>query len=99
IGIIKDTLDKVQPEVKKNFDESLKVLRGFCDVTEGVEFPDLPFSEAVSTIIRAEGASAFRDLLDSGKAAKLRTASDRTGGYAAAMVLAVDYLQALRLRV
>jgi aspartyl-tRNA(Asn)/glutamyl-tRNA(Gln) amidotransferase subunit A len=98
VGVVKGCLEKLQPEVKKNFETSLKVLRRFCDVTEDVGYPDLPFSEAVSTIVRAEGASAFRDLLDSGKAAQLRSASDRWGGYMGAMVLAVDYLQALRLR-
>jgi aspartyl-tRNA(Asn)/glutamyl-tRNA(Gln) amidotransferase subunit A len=98
IGVIADTLDKVQPEVRKNFEESLRVLKGFCDVTEEVAIPDLPYSEAVGTIIKAEGASAFRDLLDSGRAAKLRAASDHWGGYSAATVLAVDYIQALRLR-
>src|SRR4029077_5734507 len=46
----------------------------------------------------AEGASAFRDLLESGRAAQLRAASDRFGGYAGMAVLAVDYLQAMRIR-
>ncbi len=98
IGIVKGSRDKLQREVKKNFDESLKVLSRFCDVTEDVAYPDLPFGEVVSTIVRAEGASAFRDLLESGKAAKLRAANDRWGGYTGMAVLAVDYLQALRVR-
>ncbi len=98
IGVVKDCVEKVQPEVKKNFTESMKILKTIADVTEDVEYPDLPFSEAVSTIVRAEGASAFRELLESGKALKLRDKAIRTGGFAASMVLAVDYLQALRLR-
>ncbi len=98
VGVIKGVTDRVQPEVKKNFEESLKVIGGFAEVEEGVAYPDLPFGEAISLIIRAEGASASRDLLDSGKATQLRAVNDRWGGYAAAMVLAVDYLQALRAR-
>jgi len=98
IGVIKGSTAKVQPEVKKNFEEALVVLKDFCDVTEDVALPDLPFSEAIGIIIKAEGASAFRDLLDSGKAKTLRAANDRWGGYAGEMVLAVDYLQAMRLR-
>lgn len=98
VGIIKGVTKRIQPEVKKNFEESLKVLRTFADVEEEVAFPDLPFGDVVGTIVKAEGASAFRDLLESGKASKLRSAKDRWDGYAAAMVLAVDYLQAMRAR-
>lgn len=98
LGVIKGSLERVQPEVKKNFEESLKVLRKFADVEDEVPFPEMPFGDVVSTIVKAEGASAFRDLLESGKATKLRAVSDRWGGYAGSMVLAVDYLQAMRIR-
>jgi aspartyl-tRNA(Asn)/glutamyl-tRNA(Gln) amidotransferase subunit A len=98
VGVIKGTVDRVQPEVKKNFEESLKVIATFADVEDGVAFPEMPFGDAVGLIVKAEGASAFRDLLESGKATQLRAANDKWGGYSAAMVLAVDYLQALRAR-
>ena len=98
VGVIKGTYDKVQPEVKKNFEESLRVLGTFCEVVPDVEFPDFPYGPAVGTIVAAEGASAFRDLVESGRAKELRVPNDRWGGYAASMVLAVDYLQAMRLR-
>src|SRR5262249_35212116 len=98
IGVLKGATNRVQPEVKKNFEASLEVLGRFAEVVEDVGLPDLPFGEVVGTIVKAEGASAFRDLLESGKAAQLRAANDRWGGYAAAMVLAVDYLQAMRIR-
>ena len=86
-------------KVRKNFEESLKVLRQFADIDEAVEFPDLPYGPAVSTIIDAEGASAFRELIESGRSKELRAPQDRWGGYAASMVLAVDYLQAQCVRV
>lgn len=98
IGVIKGSADKVQPEVKQNFDAALRVLDRFADIVPDVEFPDLPFGPTVSTIINAEGASAFRDLIESGRARQLRAVRDRTGGYAMSMVLAVDYLQAMRVR-
>jgi aspartyl-tRNA(Asn)/glutamyl-tRNA(Gln) amidotransferase subunit A len=98
VGVIKGATRTVQPEVKANFEASLKVLGGFADVVEDVELPALPFGEVVSTIIKAEAASAFRDLIENGKAKTLRAAGDRTGGYAASAVLAVDYLQAMRIR-
>ena len=61
-------------------------------------FPDLPWGPAVSTIVGAEGASAFLDLLSNGGLAKLRCPRDRYAGYAGASISAVDYLQAMRLR-
>ncbi len=98
IGVIKGSADRVQPEVKKNFEESVKVLRRFADVDEAVEFPDMPFGPVVGTIVGAEGASAFRDLLETGRAGMLRQTNDRWGGYASSMILAIDYLQAMRVR-
>lgn len=98
IGVIKGSAERSQPEVRKNFEESLKVLRQFADVEEGIDFPDLPFGPAVSTIIDSEAASAFRDFIESGKSKDLRAPQDKYGGFSASMVLAVDYLQALRVR-
>jgi aspartyl-tRNA(Asn)/glutamyl-tRNA(Gln) amidotransferase subunit A len=49
-------------------------------------------------IIDAEGASAFEDLLETGRATLLTAPEDRHGGYSGATVFAKDYLKALRLR-
>ncbi|HEV8268514.1 MAG TPA: amidase, partial [Thermoanaerobaculia bacterium] len=97
IGVVKGSYEKVQPEVRKSFEASLAVLKSFADLDE-VELPDFPYGPAVSTIVGADAASAFRGLIESGEVKKLRAVRDRTGGYAASMILAVDYLQAMRLR-
>jgi len=99
IGVIKHSTAVVQPEVKTNFEASLKVLGEFCDIDDAVGFPDLPYGPVVSLIVSAEGASAFGDLIHTGAATRLRAANDRWGGYASSMVLAVDYLKAMRVRV
>jgi aspartyl-tRNA(Asn)/glutamyl-tRNA(Gln) amidotransferase subunit A len=98
IGVIKGCCQKVQPEVKKNFLESIRVLRGFCDVVEDVPFPDFPIDPVVDTIVAAEGASAFRDFVESGKQRELQAPQDRWGGFYALQIPAVDYLQAMRIR-
>ncbi|HEX7614093.1 MAG TPA: amidase [Thermoanaerobaculia bacterium] len=98
IGVIKGTTEKVQPEVRKNFEDALKVLEGFSEIVPDVAFPEFPYGPAVGTIVAAEGASAFRDLVESGRSKELRVPNDRWGGYAASMTLAVDYIQAMRLR-
>ncbi len=59
LGVIKGATDRVQPAVKKNFEEALKVLAGFCDITRDISLPDLPFGEAIGTIIKAEGTAPF----------------------------------------
>jgi aspartyl-tRNA(Asn)/glutamyl-tRNA(Gln) amidotransferase subunit A len=98
IGVIKGSASRVQTEVKKNFEASLKVLGKFAEIVENVAFPDLPFGPVIGTIISAEGASAFRDFIESGRPSELTAVSDRSGGYAGSLILAVDYLHAMRLR-
>lgn len=98
IGVVKHALGRAQPEVKKNFAASLKVLGEFAEIEEDVPLPDLPFSAAVGMIVDAEGASAFRDLIEQGKAKDLRAKEDKAGGYPGMVILAVDYLQAMRVR-
>lgn len=98
IGIIAGSTDDVQPAVRKNFEASLQVLGQVADLVPGVKLPPLPFSEVIGLIVRAEGAAAFRSLIESGETAKLRAPADRWGGQAGSLVLAVDYLEALRAR-
>jgi aspartyl-tRNA(Asn)/glutamyl-tRNA(Gln) amidotransferase subunit A len=99
IGVVKNATEGAQPEVRDNFRRSLDVLRTFATLEEDVAFPDFPWGPAVGVIVDAEGASAFRDLIESGGTRKLRAQADRVGGYTAITTLAVDYLQAMRARV
>lgn len=97
IGVIKDCTKGIMPAVKENFERSVKALADFCDIEDDVPLPDLPFGFAVGVIVRAEGASAFQDLIRNGRIRELK--SDMTwSGYAASMTTAVDYLQAMRTR-
>jgi len=98
IGIPKGVVEKVQPEVRANFETAIGAMKGAIEVTRDVEFPDLPWGPAVSAIVGAEGAAAFIDLIESGRVKELKCPRDRHGGYAATLIPAVDYIQALRLR-
>ena len=98
VGVMKDSYEKAQDEVRKNFLASLGVLRAFAEVEMDVPLPDFPYGPAVGTIVDAEGASAFRDLIESGRVKELASPEGRVGGYSASLVTAVDYLHAMRLR-
>jgi aspartyl-tRNA(Asn)/glutamyl-tRNA(Gln) amidotransferase subunit A len=98
IGVLKGSREKTQPEVVRNFDASLSVLNDFADVVEGLELPDFPYDAAASVIIDGEAASAFEPLFESGRITELTAPEDRLGGYPGQVVLAKDYLRALRVR-
>ncbi|MEA2723395.1 MAG: aspartyl-tRNA(Asn)/glutamyl-tRNA(Gln) amidotransferase subunit [Gemmatimonadales bacterium] len=98
IGVLKGSREKTQPEVVRNFDASLAVLKDFADVVEGLELPDFPYDAAASVIIDGEAASAFEPLFETGRITELTAPEDRLGGYPGQVVLAKDYLRALRVR-
>jgi aspartyl-tRNA(Asn)/glutamyl-tRNA(Gln) amidotransferase subunit A len=98
LGVLEGSRDKLQPGVRRNFDASLEVLREFADIDEGVRLPDFPYEAMASLIIDAEAASAFEPLFESGRVTELTAPEDRIGGYAGQVVLARDYLRALRGR-
>jgi aspartyl-tRNA(Asn)/glutamyl-tRNA(Gln) amidotransferase subunit A len=98
IGVLRETRNKIQPEVRRNFDASLSVLGQFADILEDLQLPDLPYDAAAAIIIDGEAASAFEPLFESGRITELTAPEDRLGGYAGQVVLAKDYLRALRVR-
>ncbi|HYO79381.1 MAG TPA: amidase, partial [Thermoanaerobaculia bacterium] len=98
IGLVKGTWDRVQPAVRANFLASVEVLRAQGHDIREIDYPDLPYGPTMSLIVDAEGASAFEDILVDGRAKQLRAVADRTGGYASAATLAIDYLRAQRVR-
>jgi aspartyl-tRNA(Asn)/glutamyl-tRNA(Gln) amidotransferase subunit A len=98
LAVMKDSYEKAQTEVRENFLRSLDVLKQFAALETDVKLPDFPYGPAVGTIVDAEGASAFRDLIESGRVQELMSPSGRVGGFSASLVTAVDYLQAMRLR-
>jgi aspartyl-tRNA(Asn)/glutamyl-tRNA(Gln) amidotransferase subunit A len=98
IAVLKNATKGAMPAVARNFNASLEVLATFCDLVPGVALPNLPYGAAVGTIVNAEGAAAFRDLIESGRSRMLQQKDDRIGGYVGYATLAVDYLDAQRQR-
>ena len=86
-----------QPEVAEAFERSRKDLATFAELQE-VDFPDLPWSAALGTILSSEAASNFEDLIATGGLSRLRATAHLAKGHAAAVTPAVDYLRAQRAR-
>lgn len=97
IALIKEAADHVQPEVRTNYEQSLKVLEGFSTFEE-IELPDLPYGTVAGTLISCEMAAAFEGLVSSGDVWELSAEEDRWGGHAALMIPAKDYINAMRIR-
>ncbi len=98
LAIAKGTYDTVEPENKANFERSLKSLSSFATITHDVDFPDYPYGPMIQTIVNAEGANAFREIIDNGRVHELQNPVARVSGYVDTTVSAVDYLQAMRVR-
>ena len=97
LAVLKEGVKDAQPEVRKNFERALEVFEPLGTIEE-VELPDLPFADVAVTIISAEGAAAFEELVESGAVFELRAPEDRLGGFGDQAILATEYLRALRIR-
>ena len=97
LAVFKDVLEGKQMEVAENFKAATKVLEKYCTIEE-IEFPEFPYQSVTRAILSGEAAAAFDDFTEKGLAAELTAPEDRYGPYARSLVLAKDYLRALRLR-
>jgi aspartyl-tRNA(Asn)/glutamyl-tRNA(Gln) amidotransferase subunit A len=97
IAILAGAGEEEQKGVRENYHRSLEVLREFATLEE-ITLPDLPYSEVAGLVIDAESAAAFEALIESGESDELRAPSSRVGGYSQQVVLAKDYLKAMRVR-
>jgi aspartyl-tRNA(Asn)/glutamyl-tRNA(Gln) amidotransferase subunit A len=96
-GVIRDVAATAEDAVREAFTRSLDVLARIGSVEE-VTLADLPYEAITRTILMAEAASAFEDLIESGGIAGLTAPEDRFTAYARDAILAKDYIRALRLR-
>ena len=98
IGVLKGSTDNVMEEVKENFEGALEAMSDVAVITPDVELPDFPYNQIAATIVNGEGGSAFDDMIEVGAVGKLTAPECRIGGFPDTMVLARDYLRAVRLR-
>jgi aspartyl-tRNA(Asn)/glutamyl-tRNA(Gln) amidotransferase subunit A len=97
IGLLRDPLERVRPDIKTNFDTAVEVLKGFGTV-EPVSLPDFPYSAVASLIIASEMSAVYDPLVVNGDVWKLTAPEDRPGAHASRLIPAKDYIHALRIR-
>jgi aspartyl-tRNA(Asn)/glutamyl-tRNA(Gln) amidotransferase subunit A len=80
------------------FREALGVIRGMGFKVKEVELPDLPYGAVTATVISAEGAAVFEELIRSGRVEELADKEQIAGLKAGLEIAAKDYLKAMRIR-
>ena len=84
--------------VARALDVTERVIRKLFPGTKKTELPEGPFEAAANVIIGVEGASAFRDLLHSGRVEELTDPLGQVAGYVNEFIPGSDYVTALRVR-
>lgn len=93
-----DFAEWADPATRGAFEQALNVVKGLGVKLVESKLPDFPYGAAVGTIVNAEGASAFEDLIRSGQVDQLADKRQVAGLKASLELPAVDYLRAMRIR-
>lgn len=95
---VEDIEEAADERLRPLFRDAMTALGGLGVQMKPASLPDYPYAALVSTLISAEGSTAFRDLIESGKVDELADARQIAGLRAGLEVTAADYLQAMRIR-
>jgi aspartyl-tRNA(Asn)/glutamyl-tRNA(Gln) amidotransferase subunit A len=98
LGRLVNAWRTLEPGVAKCLAEAELVLRKRFPGLKDAELPEGPFEAAGNVIISVEGASAFGDLIRSGRVADLTDPLGQIAGYVNETISASDYVTALRVR-
>jgi aspartyl-tRNA(Asn)/glutamyl-tRNA(Gln) amidotransferase subunit A len=98
IGRLTNVWNEQEPGLQAAVDAALKVLEKNGATITDVEMPDGPYEEAAELTILMESASAFQELIVSGRCADLIDPVGQINGYASQEFTVGDYLQVQRVR-
>jgi aspartyl-tRNA(Asn)/glutamyl-tRNA(Gln) amidotransferase subunit A len=96
-AVVRGTVDATEPGVRDTVAAALDTLKVLGSVEE-ITLPERPYEPMARIILWAEAASAGEQMIESGAIAGLTAPEDRVTPYARDVILAKDYLRALRLR-
>jgi len=98
VGILTNAWKTLDAHVEKPVQAALRVVQKFFSGTKTAQLPLGPWEDAANIIMGVEGASAFRDLIRSGKVAQLTDPLGQINGYINESIGAADYARALQIR-
>lgn len=98
VGFSPGDLGRAEPAVRTVCEAAMRVLREICPRMAETNLPEFPYSQVTGTIIACEGASAFEELIASGRVNDLADAKQIEGLKAGLEIPARDYLRAMRIR-
>ncbi|MSV33979.1 MAG: amidase [Bryobacterales bacterium] len=98
IGYAPVDFERAAPGTQAAFRAALDVVKGLGVKLKEVEIPDFPYGALVETVIGAEAAAIFEDLIRSPKLETMADPSQAAALKAALDIPAVNYLKAMRIR-
>lgn len=98
IGYAPIDFERAAPEAQPALQAALAVMKASGAKFKEVEIPDFPYGALLQTILGAEAASIFEDLLRGDKLQQMADPSQAATLKAALDITAIDYLKAMRIR-
>lgn len=93
-----DFQQAAEPETRSQFSQALDALKALGVQLTETKLPDLPYGPVTGTIVAAEAASVFEEMIESGAVDQLADQKQIAGLKAALDIPARDYLRAMRIR-
>jgi aspartyl-tRNA(Asn)/glutamyl-tRNA(Gln) amidotransferase subunit A len=99
LGWMTNQWKEIAPEIEEAVSAARQVLEGGHSVAlKNVTLPEGPWEAAAGVTVSVEGATAFRELIQSGRVAELNDPLGKIGGYMNEEISAADYMVAQRIR-
>lgn len=98
IGYAPIDFERAAPEAQPALQAALAVMKASGAKFKEVEIPDFPYGALIQTVIGAEAASIFEDLIRGDKLQQMADPSQAATLKAALDIPAIDYLKAMRIR-
>jgi aspartyl-tRNA(Asn)/glutamyl-tRNA(Gln) amidotransferase subunit A len=99
IGWLANQWKEISPDVNQSAMATREVLEKSPSIAlSNISLPDGPWEIAAGLIVSVEGATAFRELIHSGRVAQLNDPLGKIGGYMNEEISASDFILAQRIR-
>jgi aspartyl-tRNA(Asn)/glutamyl-tRNA(Gln) amidotransferase subunit A len=97
IGWLTNAWEKPDPDIAASAEAAIAVLKAHrCQVADA-QLPVGPWEDAGTVVVAVEGASAFQDLIESGRVSELTDPLGQIAPYVNQQIAASDYMRALRV--